>query len=875
MITRILNTIDGLNGNKLSSSNKLTYEKINEAIQHAGMLEEYFRGQTKYLDYNFELEHKERIKETLDTFRSIKSDLGFLDYLFDTFCVKGSLNKTVKDNIRFLQNIDIGEKRKLTNKEFIEYQKSKFSYIFNNVENRQLDARQQECIIKDEINNLVVAGAGSGKTTTIVGKVKYLINVLGYSPKDILVISFTNKSANEMKSRIEKSINCNDINAMTFHKLGLEIIKEVEGQQPTITRIDFSRFVHETINELLSKEEYKNKFNKFFIEYLAEYKSQFEFRTLGEYVNYLADKKLQTLDGKRLRSLEEIEIGNFLFKNGIKYEYEKKYPNIQENYNPDFYLSDYDIYIEHFGIDRDGNVPPFFTGKNGKSAKTVYNEGIAWKRNIHIENETTLIETYSYEKFEGDLLDNLKSKLTRHGVELNPKSSTEVFSMIQKENKNELTVFIKLISGFISYMRGNDVTLSSIQERVQKFKFAFQRNRVNLFLELITPIIKKYEDELKERNEIDFSDMINIATRYVDSSKYISPYKYIIIDEYQDISLNRLRLIKGLKNQTGAKLFCVGDDWQSIFKFTGSEVSLFTQFEKHLGYTEISKIEKTFRYNQRIVKISSEFIQKNKVQFKKDVQSISYQKELGKEMDSHGSAGANKKEIERLALQSVLDVKKSVHFIYGSNEYELKDHLQDILRNMPNKANVLLLGRYTFDINEFSGGKMKETGRNGIKFYDRSDLTIEFMTAHSSKGLEADYVIILNNKNGKLGFPSNIEDDSVYNVLRQEEESFPYAEERRLFYVALTRTKNSVYLLINKYEKSIFIKELEKDYGFSDLQHSQESGFVEPNCPTCGAKMKYINTGPYDPFFGCKNYPYCNEKKRIRNKTKNNRMSKN
>lgn len=340
----------------------------------------------------------------------------------------GSIQK-FESNLQNLDNI-----RDNYNEFFIETEKQIFKDIFDNVEGRALDDQQRNCIIKDEINNLVIAGAGSGKTTTIVGKVKYLLTKYRYSPDELLVVSFTNASAAEMAERIQIETG-KSMDVMTFHKLGKEIIAEVEGKQPRITRIKLNDFIKEKFRGLLKDPNYALRLNVFFLSYLKEYKSEFDFKTQGDYFQYLKDNQIRTLKGEMVKSYEEMEIANFLYLFNIDYEYEPyyKYDTATREYGqyqPDFYLPDYDIYIEHFGIDRNGNVPTFFKGDGVESAKEKYNRSIEWKREIHQKHRTVLVETYTYYKTEGILTEKLRQKLEEKGVKFNPKSHTEILAII-------------------------------------------------------------------------------------------------------------------------------------------------------------------------------------------------------------------------------------------------------------------------------------------------------------------------------------------------------------------------------------------------------------------------------------------------------------
>lgn len=726
------------------------------------------------------------------------------------------------------------------NRNFIEYEKQAYKVLFDNVEGRALDDQQRECIVKEEINNLVVAGAGSGKTTTIVGKVKYLLKRYSYNPSELLVLSYTNASAKEMAERI-KSETGENIDVMTFHKLGTEIIAEVEGKKRSLTKIKLNEYCNEKFNVLTKDSKYNELVCKYFISYLKPYKSRFDFKNEGEYIEYLRDTNIKSLKRDNVKSYEEMEIANYLFINNVSYIYEDKYKidtrdRNHRQYEPDFYLPDYDIYIEHFGIDREGNVPDFFDGENGKTAKEKYNDEIKWKRETHKENSTTLIETYSYEKAEGVLTDNLKKKLENEGVKFNPMSRDEVWSLIEKQSDYEITGFVNLMGTFITHMKTNDYGIDEIKVRNNNYFNFLERLRNEAFIDLIAPIYLSYQKELEKSGNIDFDDMINLAIKYIREGKFNKKYSYIIVDEYQDISLTRYKLIKTIKDQYNSKLFCVGDDWQSIYKFAGSVIDLFTNFEKYYGYTEKSYIETTYRFNKSLIELSGRFVLKNKAQIKKQLRPF----------------------IEK--------DEKSFELVYGNGVEELSFHLKQRLNQLPKGSDVAFLGRYNesrdlvpFLDDDLTCNYYKQTDKTSIHFSQRKDLKIEYLTAHKSKGLQVDYVFLINTKNNRYGFPSQIEDDPILKIFFMDTEAYPFAEERRLFYVALTRAKKFVFLMVDNYHKSPFIREIEEDYGLNATKQNVQY------CPKCkkGEMIIRPGKGKYPDFYGCSNYPFCKHRQKV------------
>ncbi len=344
----------------------------------------------------------------------------------------------------------------------------------------------------------------------------------------------------------------------------------------------------------------------------------------------------------------------------------------------------------------------------------------------------------------------------------------------------------------------------------------------NIVLSLLEPIFNTYCSYLSEHEEIDFNDMINIATQYVEQKKYIHAYKYVIVDEYQDISKSRFSLLNSMRKSQDYDLFCVGDDWQSIYRFAGSDIGLILNFEQYWGPSEISKIETTYRFNQNLIEISGNFIMRNPFQIKKSIES--------------------KNIIGRFSLGEI-------------NGYTDKYAIQFMARkldDLPKNSSVFFIGRYTFDVKLLNDSGLfecqynKTNGFINIKYNKRTDLKMEFITAHKSKGLQADYVFIINNKKSRMGFPSKIQDAPILDLLLDKCEQYPYAEERRLFYVALTRTIKKVFIVTVKKQESDFVLELKACYD-DELRREQFE------CPVCGGTLQK-KSGQYGEFFGCSNY---------------------
>lgn len=484
-----------------------------------------------------------------------------------------------------------------------------------------LDQQQEKVILDESKYLLVTAGAGSGKTLTILGKIYDLINNKNYNPKDILCISFTNAAATNLKEKIKKELNL-EVTVYTFHKLGLELLKQ------------------------------------------------------SNYQYDIADSNLLEMITEQFFQ-EEIEKSEFIKKRLCHYFYQ----------------------------------------------------------------------------------------------------STRNYPKIKEEKKTELKKLEKLIITLIKLIKCNNYQLSDFTIFLRKIKqtinfFTYQREKTILIITI--NIYLKYEKYLKENQEIDFDDMLLKATEIVRNNNLSLSWKYIIIDEYQDTSYIRFLLIKEIINKVNSNLMVVGDDFQSIYKFTGCDLSLFTNFTNYFPNATILKLERTYRNSQELIKIAGTFVMKNKKQIKKD-------------------------------LYSEKHLKDPIRIVRYKN---IKDKFLSLIKKIPPNKKILVLGRNNRDSNLLLSNIVTQK-ENKIIIKDYENIDITYMTVHKSKGLESDIVIIINLTDQQNGFPNQIKDERITRIVVKNKEKYLYGEERRLFYVALTRTKNEVYLLVPQKSPSIFIEELE------------------------------------------------------------------
>ncbi len=482
--------------------------------------------------------------------------------------------------------------------------------ILNNINGYKLDIYQREVVLSEHDSSLVIAGAGSGKSLTIIGKIIYLVKIKKIDPKDILCISFTNEATNSLKEKLLTNYNLK-IDIYTFHKLALTILKD----------------------------------------------------------------------------------------NNIDYQ-----------------------------------IAP-----------------------------STLLE---------DTIDEF------FNMELNNKKLKKVLKRVSKEELNSLK---KLIHTFISLFKSNNYEINDFLNILKRIKHTFSikeyLNNKRLLLMIINIYIL-YEYKLKSEKALDFNDMINKAIKVLNNRCNLSEWQYIIIDEYQDTSMTKLNMLKEIKRITNAKLLAVGDDFQSIYRFTGCDLHIFLNFQFYFPNSQIFHIINTYRNPQELINVAGAFIMKNKYQQKK-------------------------------RLISAKHIEKPIIIYYDNNK---KRALKEVLKIIQTNK-ILVLGRNNKDINKY----IDDTYTIKDNIYSYNNINFKYLTIHKSKGLESDNVILINVEDDTIGMPSKLKDEKILKYVNNTKDYYPYEEERRLFYVALTRTKNCVYIISSYKHESIFTKEIKKYKKYVDI----------------------------------------------------------
>lgn len=738
-------------------------------------------------------------------------------YLFWDFKLKSNLKTNLEKLQEYLGKIEI------YNQNFIIQKKKEYKALFKKGD-LTLDDDQQTAIITDDKHNLVVAGAGSGKTEVLITRIAYLIKRKSdkIKPERILALAFQNKASEEIKERLKKRYGV-DVEIRTFHSLGKKIIEDASKKKgnkaPKLKPECSEDWKYQRYIQMLFQKEISNneKLQNDIINFMKKYgdeeviKQKADFEKKEEFYNYQRSLTYTALDGTKVKSEAEREILNFFLMhklNGkeIKVIYENpadwmKYKN--ENGEeitpkPDFYFPDFDIYLEHWAIGKNGKVPEWFTGEN---PTTHYKESMNLKKEKYSSNNKLLFETYQadYEtgNFHKILFDKfisiLKYKEPDKKQELRQLSYNELVEAVWDSAQ-----FVKQIplniSKFIVIAKTYRLYPKDIKNRLDNKRWSPKQYS---FAKIANQIYEIYQREFEKGNYIDFSDMINVAVDFLKENKefYKNKYDHILIDEYQDISTQRYEMIKELMSKNSkCKLFCVGDDWQSIMGFAGSNLDFFINFDKYFPHPARTDLTKNYRSIKSIVEAGACIIKNNKEgQIKK--KTISNRDEL-KPILVFSSKHQKKfftQYYEQIA-KHCLDTIKEYH---TTKNYPYDDFM--ILMRIANKQKLRnFISDYANSLD--------------IPISEKADRPncVRIMSVHKSKGLQARVVMVLNVDKDLYGFPCELENPDIFLPAIKNNDGLRKLEERRLFYVAVTRAKEEVMIYTQKCSESEFITEIKE-----------------------------------------------------------------
>lgn len=781
------------------------------------------------------------ISELASTFGGETSD-AISHPLFSEQLLPSEASRLLPKSLAFLTDPSARERY---NDEFLSSELSRYASFFDSVSGTSLTLEQREACIRLEDANLLVAAAGSGKTATMVAKVAYLLKKQLYDPGEILVLAYNTDAAEELKHRIAAELGCDkdDVRCQisTFHALGRKIIGDVTGSAPTLANwVDHpsgeARLLDRLISDLSASDpSFKKAWQELLLYFPKADMPEHAFSTEDDHRRYTEDRRdssgrtvLTLVPDLYVRSLQEQKIVNWLWSKSVKFEYEKMITVTDQDgkkhsIKPDFFYPDPITFHEHFAID-----------KYGKSHIDGYVDRANLKRSFFRNSQYDFFETRSAEASDGTLLEVLEKELSGRHVSFIDKSEEEI-SLALKNLDFVIQRYHRLILTCIKHIRSGHISDEMLTEKV---KDLYDKPRARRFVRVLIKIAKAYAQELEKANAIDFESMIGNATTFVEKGRYKSPFKLILVDEFQDISEPRADLVKALKNQKPfTKLFVVGDDWQSIYRFAGSDITIFTRFDEHFGDAWTGKLQKTFRSNDSLAKAAASFVQANPQQIKKNVSST-----RAAIPQSIRVMPVDVEYKEPSMIKACHEVLTKLNVMAADSESTWKTESKP-------KLTVKVLARYNHGNPETVGS------------LQRSHLEVEFFTFHKVKGLEADYSVLLDVSEGSYGIPSRIEDDELLNLVIPLPEKYPYAEERRLFYVALTRATQGAMILHDRKRPSRFISELEAIANDS-IYRQEIDGSTSTICPQC--KQGYIipkqNRKTGETFLACSTFPDCRYK---------------
>ncbi|WP_410509498.1 UvrD-helicase domain-containing protein [Methanosarcina hadiensis] len=825
-ITKILEVRNKILKIEKGTINKEVKESIEKDISELYLKHELYNvGKETYLTYH---ERKDLI-DTCGKCLAICSSFKNRSKLFDD-----TSNDFIKKSIVELSFL-LSEFEKYDNEEFINQRIRKYDYLFQK-SSFPLDSSQKRAIVTDDTHNLVVAGAGSGKTEVLITRAAYLTEREPdkVDAKKILILAYQNKAAEEVKKRLKERFGIEGAEIRTFHSLGKKIQEEgskISGKEIPRLKFSGSNFDKEFsnyIDQLFSNRKINEDFQKKIADYMRLYhdnaviKSQEDFEKKEEFYKYMANLTYTALDGTEVKSEAERAILNFFISHNLNGEririlYENparwmEYTDSEGNKKvprPDFFFPDYDIYLEHWALDKNGKVPDWFEGKN---APEEYKLGMKRKKEKFARQDRySLVEIASYEfkgeKFEEILIERmtkaLKIKFPDKDFEFIPVPYDQLINRVNYGCKESVRGLSFNVSRFITIAKTYNLSPENIKQRLRSERWSAKQEA---FARIALDIYELYEDELRTENKIDFADMINLAVKELkeDQELYRNSFAQILIDEYQDISAQRYQLIRELmKKNNGCKLFCVGDDWQSIMGFSGSDLDFFVNFHEYFDHPARTDLSVNYRSCKSIVDTGAEIIKYNRGS---QIEKETFAKNAADNpiriyVSKHNRRSANIY-YSQIASHCICSIKH-----YLDDGYEAKD--------------ILLLSRIGKNL-KMKNMLMEYAKTQGVPIsFDgsKNPSKIPFMTVHKSKGLQAKIVFLLDVVEDLYGFPCEIENPDIFEPAILSRKRDRYEEERRLFYVAVTRAMNDLVIYTRKDSVSKFIHEIENKVTFYELNN--------------------------------------------------------
>jgi len=696
--------------------------------------------------------------------------------------------------------------------------RTKYKQLFTYTLTKKLNKSQQKVATSFAPETLVVAGAGTGKTSALLGRAKYLITDGRVTGPETLLLAFNKNAAAEIAERAEKM----DLNVVsrTFHGFARQVIVKSVNQLGKSSPSDFNsmeslegiafskdRDLVEFIEHFYDQgidENTKALLQQFFSQLLVPYIQHDEFKNIEEYAQFVRSGIPLTLSGDRVKSHGEWLISNYLFCNQVPYKYEAPYEETKGSglwYRPDFSLFQ-GIYIEYFGIDQNNQTLPWIDSEK-------YVEEMVSKVETHKVNKTSLISLSYQDLLDGKLISKLEKYLRDFEIPIRPMSTAAILEAANQAGYT--SKILELTKRFLGFYRAGDF---KGQELLDKCK----SDREIVFGKIFLSLYEKYLLELNRIKQTDFTGLILEATKILNATREFLPYKHIMVDEFQDISKDRWALIESLKaNSPNIEFTFVGDDWQAINEFAGSDPEIMISLGNWERKREQLFLSETFRMPQSLCRYSGEFVMQNSRQIPKEL----------------------------IAKGDTAKYDQSLNFYWDTDPIAHLENIKIVIAEIGKDAQdpnseLFVIARYNRNLPKLSEVDGLWAG------------PVSISTIHRAKGLEADHVIVLDVNSSGAGFPSFIQDDPLLDLVRDQDLSFPNASERRVFYVGISRARKATHVISSIKAPSTFALEMQKSgsgvhIGFEESRIS--------NCPSC--KSGWLIKKEKVRGLSCTNWPVC------------------
>jgi DNA helicase-4 len=690
-----------------------------------------------------------------------------------------------------------------------------------------LSRQQTKAIISDNRRVLVLAGAGAGKTKTLLEKIIYLIQHKNVKPQEILAITFTKNAANEMLDRLiasaedqgdfvrtitDKHLNepekrklrrkkltehkwISRLTVRTFHSLCYSIMKnygvkafdnkfkivtDAGVKAEEMSRISAPESQYEIMHKILIKlcedRDWLLHFKRYIIDYMVD-RIHLENRDFIQ--NYPEGKYYTTLKGDKVRSKSEQYIADWLYRHNIQYLYEPQVSFSDFSFRPDFFIPGANLYLEHIS---DRSAP------------------MQEKEKQFIKSGHTLVCTYEHMTRDSNLFNLALTRIVKGRLPANYTAQTILsYEEEMKNHGKEVRDFLQQVIRVLDMCQADGIDLENLKQKIS----TEPHERVRLFYDCCLPMIQQYKIYCVEKSYLDFNQLIEKSITLLQTNEGIKAlfhrrYKYMLVDEFQDVNKIQIQFIRSILNPK-AQLFCVGDDWQSIYGFRGSDVKYIVEFSRYFVNSKIFHLSTNYRSTDPIVKASNEVIAHNKYKVEKKIKA----------------ARKSKRKIEIYAGTGLED----------NVEYVLQE-IRELIKKGIGEEDILFLYRRS---------KMFDPYRTRFK---KEKIHINAKTIHAAKGLESRVVFIIGMTEGYGGFPDIWMGDRIYQMIRPVKHEMLLEEERRLFYVAITRAKERLYLISEIGAESSFIHEIPEGFKVFYNKPLQTGSVQMIHCTSCKSSLE-------------------------------------